>query len=202
MPAAVHADWSQVRDTAVALQSIKLAALEHGVSYDSARTRASRENWPVGQRLGKIITEAKQTHAKAVSLANPEAATSVTSTSDILQKGLEAGHNPAILTLKEKREYLASVVRTPVGEVNESSPLAQKVKRSTRRDKDGAETETEEIEIPGKLRALELDARLAGELDSAKPDGGLVQVHLIRLELGGSGGNEKTVEGRVVGNGE
>jgi hypothetical protein len=170
MPAAIHADWSQVRDTAVALQSIKLAAQEHGVPYEAARMRASREKWPVGQRLAKVITDAKQVHASAVAKANPNAVTSVTSTSDVLQKQLEAGHNPAILSLKEKREYLASIVRTPIGEVDESSALAQKVKRSTRRDKYGGETETEEIELPNKLRAVELDARLAGELEGDHGD--------------------------------
>lgn len=95
---------------------------------------------------------------------------------------IDAGENLKILSLKEKREYLASIVRTPVGDVTENSPLAQKVKRTSRTDKGGT-TDTEEIELPGKLRAIELDARLAGELDGGKPDGGLVNVTLVRLEL-------------------
>lgn len=106
----------------------------------------------------------------------------VISPSKALQSTIEEHGNPAILTLKEKREYLASIVRTPVGDVTENSPLAQKVKRTSRTDKGGT-TDTEEIELPGKLRAIELDARLAGELDGGKPDGGLVNVTLVRLEL-------------------
>lgn len=96
---------------------------------------------------------------------------------------LESGQNLAILSLKEKREYLASIVRTPVGEVNESSPLAQKVKRTSSTNKNGQTFDTEEIELPGKLRAIELDAKLAGELDNNKTDPGLISVALIRLEL-------------------
>lgn len=67
-----------------------------------------------------------------------------------------------VLTLAEKRAFLASVVRTPVGNVDEYSPLTQEVTHAT--DKDGNLKKT--VKIAGKLKALELDARLAGELES------------------------------------
>lgn len=84
MPAAITADWEAVRDTAVALQSIKLAAEKHEVPYEAARMRASREAWPVGRRLAKALAAAKQAHSKAIVAANPKAVASVTSTSDAL----------------------------------------------------------------------------------------------------------------------
>lgn len=71
------------------------------------------------------------------------------------------GSSP-ILTLQEKRMDLASVWRTPVGKLDENHHLVQSVKR--KRDKDG--NESVEIEMVNKLKALELDAKLAGELNS------------------------------------
>ena len=59
--------------------------------------------------------------------------------------------------MHERRARLAKIVRTPVGEVDENSPLAQKLKR----DKDG---NVIEISMPDKLKALEMDAQFAGEL--------------------------------------
>lgn len=73
--------------------------------------------------------------------------------------------NHAILSLAEKRRFLRSVVKTPIGDVDETSELAQSVKRSTRRTRDGETIEDTEIKLPDKLRAVELDAKLAGELD-------------------------------------
>jgi hypothetical protein len=65
------------------------------------------------------------------------------------------GEEAAYLTLEEKRKFLRDVVTTPIGEVDERNRLAQalKVTRGGR-----------EIKLPDKLRALELDAKLAGEL--------------------------------------
>lgn len=69
------------------------------------------------------------------------------------------------LTLAEKRHFLAQVVRTPVGEVDENHVLAQEVKRKTTTSKDGASFTEEQIKMPGKLEAIKLDAQLAGELN-------------------------------------
>ncbi len=68
----------------------------------------------------------------------------------------EAAAGKSVLSLAEKRAFLAQVVRTPIGEVDERSTLAQSLKVS----KDG----DREIKMVGKLEALTLDAKLAGEL--------------------------------------
>lgn len=173
-----------VKTLAIAV-GVREAARQLGLPEPTVQSWSRRDKWFAQPPLPPTIT-------------NPNSASIASKTpSAAFSDMVDSGHNIKILSLKEKREYLASVVRTPVGSVNEDSPLAQKVKRSSRTDKRGETTETEEIEIPGKLRAIELDARLAGELDTRTPDGGLVSVTLVRLELPNSL-NEKVVEGEII----
>ena len=61
-----------------------------------------------------------------------------------------------VLSLAEKRSFLADIVRTPIGSVDINDKLANSV-----RYKDG---EIIELKIPDKIAALRLDASLAGEL--------------------------------------
>ena len=59
-----------------------------------------------------------------------------------------------LLTLRAKREFLAAIVRAAPGDLDEKSPLVQFFKQ----------TEAgREIRLCDKLRAIELDAKLAGE---------------------------------------
>lgn len=81
MPGPCIDDWSAVRDTAVARQSITEAAKIHGVSPEAARQRARRENWPVGRRPAKALAQAKAVHSAAIAVTG--GVTSVT-TSDAL----------------------------------------------------------------------------------------------------------------------
>jgi hypothetical protein len=59
-----------------------------------------------------------------------------------------------LMTLREKREFLAAVVRAVPGELDEKSPVVQSFKQTV-----GGR----EIRLCDKLRALEIDAKLAGE---------------------------------------
>ena len=61
-----------------------------------------------------------------------------------------------VLSLAEKRSFLADIVRTPIGKVDINDKLAQGV-----RYRDG---EMQELKMPDKISALKLDAQLAGEL--------------------------------------
>lgn len=85
----------------------------------------------------------------------------------------------ATLTLAHKREFLYRVVTTPIGEVDEHSDLCQSYERNemggTRgklkrgqadegNEEDEPEYEVVKTKMPDKLRAIELDAKLAGEL--------------------------------------
>lgn len=80
-----------------------------------------------------------------------------------------------VLSLAEKREFLRSVVKTEVGKIDENSPLTQSYKRRVSTDKNGQSTEEIEFKMPDKLRAIELDAKLAGELvEGHNRDAGMV----------------------------
>lgn len=72
-----------------------------------------------------------------------------------------------LLTLEEKRQFLADVLRTPVGEVDESSPLCQSVKWSEA---------GKEIKMPCKLKAIAQDNDLAGEGSEAAANASLPEM--------------------------
>jgi hypothetical protein len=76
--------------------------------------------------------------------------------SEYLRQLREAAFTANVLTLAEKRDYLARAVRTPISAISADSDLAQGIKY----DREG----NAELRIPDKLKALELDAKLAGEL--------------------------------------
>ena len=84
-----------------------------------------------------------------------------------------------VLSLAEKRSFLADIVRTPVGEVDVNNKLAQGVRYM--------KGEMVELKIPDKISALKLDAQLAGELieKSTQVNVGLqlVNTRLDTLEL-------------------
>lgn len=60
-----------------------------------------------------------------------------------------------VMTTMERRKFLARIIRTAPSEVTESDPVCQSYKVTDK---------THEVKMPCKLRALELDAKLAGEL--------------------------------------
>lgn len=61
-----------------------------------------------------------------------------------------------VLTIAEKREFLARVLRTPLGEVSKDSDLCQEWSETV--TKDGG---SERIKMPDKLAAIKLDNDLA-----------------------------------------
>jgi hypothetical protein len=62
-----------------------------------------------------------------------------------------------VLSRVESLQFLANVVRTPIGQIDEMHPLAQAVKRSP-------EGNVVEVKMPAKLDALTLNAKLQGWL--------------------------------------
>lgn len=81
-----------------------------------------------------------------------------------------------VLTLQEKREFFARVVRTPLRSIDPNDPehkdgdLIKKYKYTSRTGggEDGATTEVEEFEKLDPLKAIELDNKLSGD----DPDAG------------------------------
>lgn len=72
----------------------------------------------------------------------------------------EEAEKETLLTMKERRQFLAGVVRSAPGELDGSSPYVQMCE--TRTLKDGSPISR--VTMPDKLRALELDAKMAGEM--------------------------------------
>lgn len=64
----------------------------------------------------------------------------------------------AVLSIAEKREFLARVMRTPVGEVDHTSPLCQE-----RTFIEGQEETSVKVRMPDKLKAIQLDNDLAAD---------------------------------------
>ncbi len=95
-----------------------------------------------------------------------------------LQKEAAKG---TVLTLAHKREILHDIVTSPLSDVNEHSPLCQYAEV-------GKNGKVKKMTMPDKLRALELDAKLAGELNvgrarkkTGKPEYEAMPLETIRL---------------------
>lgn len=107
-----------------------------------------------------------------------------------IQSLKEASWTANVLTLAEKRSFLADVVRTPVGEVDETSKLAQEV--TYEETKNGT---TRKVKMVSKAQAIDLDSKLAGDYysdrqgNSGNPFGWLVVMHKAKEE-----NEEKVIE--------
>lgn len=155
MPAAITADWEAVKTTAIALNSIKDASEQHQVSYKAAKMRASRESWPVGQRLAKNVVQVKQELANGIQKANPNQVTTVTSSANALV-------NHFLQTKQKSRTNLAKYV------LNGSKIAARS--RSPLSD-------------AGKVKDLASVMEKVWPEEKVKNDSGLVAIQLIRMEL-------------------
>ena len=90
--------------------------------------------------------------------ASPDVEASVLASKPSVAKYLdylrENAETNAICSLAEAKEFLAAIVRTPVGEVDERHSLAQEVRRNA----DG----TVHVKMPGKVEALRELSRIEG----------------------------------------
>lgn len=68
----------------------------------------------------------------------------------------KASETATHLTIAEKRQFLADVLRTPLGDVDQTSPLCQEHSRT-----DGEMSSTIRFKMPCKLKAIQLDNDLA-----------------------------------------
>ena len=70
----------------------------------------------------------------------------------------------AVLTLRQKREFLAKVVNTPISEVSTDSDLCQEWSET-----EGEKTTSRRLKMPSKLDAIKIDNDLSG--DGAEAEG-------------------------------
>jgi len=70
-----------------------------------------------------------------------------------------------VMSRTEKREFLADVKRTAVGDIDESSPLAQEVIRTVTTHRDGETSERKQIKMMGKQAAIDIDNKMQGHYE-------------------------------------
>jgi hypothetical protein len=85
MPAPLTHDWEAVKATAIAMGNLKRASEAHNIPYQTIRTRACREKWPVGRRPAQQVKQAIQIQKDQLAKSNPRSVTSVTSSSEALE---------------------------------------------------------------------------------------------------------------------
>jgi phage terminase small subunit len=78
--------------------------------------------------------------------------------SSYVSKLREKAFSREALSYAEKRAFLARAVRTSIGEIHEGSDLAQEVTIT-----EGKEGTSRKVKAVDKLRAIELDSKLAGD---------------------------------------
>jgi len=100
----------------------------------------------------------------------------------------ERAMSELVLTARERREFLAKVVRAVPAELDAQSSLCQSYKETKG---------VREVKLPCKLKALELDAKLAGE---AIAPGGDPVLDLLEAVRAREGGRERSVLGGPVFN--
>jgi hypothetical protein len=74
----------------------------------------------------------------------------------------KARDEAAVLTIQEKREYLAELLRTPINEVKPDSKLVQDVTVTTTTNKDGQKSQRTTFKLPSKLDAIKIDNAMMG----------------------------------------
>jgi len=119
------------------------------------------------QEVAKGITKGKA-YKKAYGAHSRGHSSRLTRRADVSQRVRElqtASADDTVLTVLERREFFAMVVRTPIVEIEETSPLMQGIKQTKN---------SLEIWVPDKVACVAMDARLAGwgAMGRMKDEGG------------------------------
>lgn len=170
-PAAVAAKKTRVKGQSKARAKGQIKAKGPKVSHAAAkggsvlneRQRKFAERYATGLPAGRAY---EQAGFKASGATANEAASRLLKNVNVCQyvrslrrRAAESSEAVTILSIIEKRQFLARIVRTAISEVTAKSDLCQEHTETT------TETGgTVKYKMPCKLRALELDAKLAGEL--------------------------------------
>ena len=95
-----------------------------------------------------------------------------------------AAEKETFMDIDQKRVMLAEIIMTPPWNLDPKSPLAQSVKIKRKTLPDGTVEEDITVRMPCKLRAMELDTKLSGELNQSgkRTDGDTWQIIKERLD--------------------
>ena len=80
----------------------------------------------------------------------------------------------AVLTHAEKREYIARLLRTPIGDIDHTSDLCQERTYTVGKDEDSVK-----VKMPDKLRAIEIDNKMTG----GEGGGGFEEIQIIMRRM-------------------
>lgn len=119
-----------------ALNGNAAAAWVHATAGDPAHSDANGSKW---KRISSIIDRVRWLRAEAERR---------------LEKKVEKQQAPLLLSLMEKRQFLARVVRSKLAEEEDDSDLWQEIEITGDKVK---------RKLPGKLEAISLDTKLAGD---------------------------------------
>lgn len=112
-----------------------------------------------GESQGQAWASVYKTTLEVGMASSSRALRDVKGLSDRILELKQASATSNTLTMQERRECLAELKRCVVNQLSLDSPLINRIKRTF-----GESGESVEIWLPDKLRAIELDARLSGEL--------------------------------------
>jgi hypothetical protein len=79
----------------------------------------------------------------------------------IIQDIWTRAEDDAVMNKQERRKYLARIVRTPADQIGPDSDLCQGFEETPLGPK---------VKIPDKLKAIDLDSKLSGDLDKKSDD--------------------------------
>lgn len=155
---------------------IEIAAYQGTVAVKEARKQRSQFKTQVDAILDEAKVEVTASVIKSVSLAILESE----EVQHIVNGTLSKLHrlSATLLNSAERRSLNALIVRTPIGEINETHPLCQHFKVTT--NEFGGSTE---YKMPDKLAASKLDAQMAGELNEPGATVNLVENKSIIVVL-------------------
>lgn len=119
MPPAATANWEDVKATAIATGSLIDAAEHHGLKYETVRSRASREEWPVGRRVMQQLKAAQDAAHTQVQRAGKASVvsvkTSATSATEAISSVLEEDGRETRLALSKVARRSAEHAKTMTG---------------------------------------------------------------------------------------
>lgn len=124
---------------------------------DYAHLLAKGETYPEAWRKAQL---GPYTKARAIKLAETE------EIKEIIRDIRKKAEDDSVMSLREKRQMLAQICRTPIGDLTKDSPLTKELKMKSIPGR-GDEGDQMEVEVKGmdKLKAMELDSKLAGDFD-------------------------------------
>lgn len=91
----------------------------------------------------------------------------------------EPGVARKYLTRERSLELLAMIAETPIGQIDEKSPLCQAIEyRTTPGNREREGFETIKVKMPSKIQAIELSARILGYLEEKGTTVNVSNVHM------------------------